>query len=1363
MATSGRDPQRPMPSSLQGGLGSSRAGAQSVLLRSERDRQSGPSFFPMGQRPKDNLLRASSYLLQHFGRRYQEWDADGDYEIEGEGETEAESEESSESEMPNLEEEIDGVLREDVVAGALHQLGRSGSGTEQVYLNLTLSGYDLIDVSILCGYVHLQKLDLSVNKIEDLSCVSCMPYLLELNASQNKLTTFFNFKPPKNLKKVDFSCNQISEMCDLSAYQALTKLILDSNEIEEISGLELCNNLTHLSLAQNKITTITGLGVLPIKILCLSNNQIKKITGLEELKALQIVDLSCNQISSLQGLENHDFLEVINLEDNKIAELGEIEYIENLPLLRVLSLLGNPIQEKSEYWYFVIFMLLRLTELDQKKIKVEEKVSAVNKYDPPPEVVAAQDHLTHVVNSVMQPQRIFDSTLPSLDAPYPMLILVGPQACGKRELAHRLCREFNTYFRYGACHTTRPPYFGEGDRVDYHFISQEVFDEMLNMGKFILTFNYGNHNYGLNRDTVEGIARDGLASCIHMEIEGVRSLKCSYFEPRYILVVPMDKKNYEGYLRRKGLFSRVEIEFAVSRVDLYVKINQKFPGYFDAVINADDLDVAYQKLSQLIREYLGLSEETAKALAPTAGAPSSKKTPSGVPAHLVPSPRRLAKLQADGQITEHLSGMQIHAKIPENQNLAPSQNQELTQEGATHQKELSPNSHVTAEPPPQPSSSALGIPQQAQDLSPNQKEGDVQQSDLPSKILATNLPENEARTSEVKAGEVGQPPTTPSQGPPQHPDAPPAHSPQPDQDEESGEAKVTPRDPPLSEPPQGPGPASLSPQRTQGEETEPANLPPYSSHHDPPRDPSQPDGAKALGPSLGESQQPLEEGTSKAEVVRVSTPYPELPQPQDSTNTKQTQDKEDAVALLPRSRLAPTRLPQPRVLAPLQSRRPTPKLLSPSREEALGTASGQIMTPSPRPPPAQDGDPSRLPPISPPQSQPPQNLSSRPDHSPRQGQEEKVREVKLPPISPPVQEQAPQPAAAPPQEEEAQVVRLPRIPTPFAKQQLPQNMAAHDDSRPAKERQAPEADLSSSEKIPDMQPSPQNQEPVQQVGAKKKKLPSQRETAKGPPHLKKAPPGSHQTAWRPEAQSKLTTPQVPDHPNPSPPQSPGGNQRRKVHTPEVREPPHTESLPEDPQVQEEKREKVHYSRKKAHTKLPSNDLAQKVAVSKKGPSVKRENSEGLSQENKTALSGDQPTQEGPPQHRRPLQRAKASAESGVDGPALGERPRRREQVPKRGRSQKRETALDPPERDGVAPTQQPVKEMQVHKGTSQIRESSVQRDNASRQQTEEKYTPKHGGVPQDKSPATPQNQVSAEEQDSRTGRLRARGSQSTKV
>ncbi|XP_057360762.1 leucine-rich repeat and guanylate kinase domain-containing protein isoform X3 [Manis pentadactyla] len=1228
MATSGKDPLRPTSSSLPGGLDTSLHAAQSIQSRSEKERQSCLSSFPVGQRPKGDFHEASSCLLQELIRRSLQADAGAQEESEGE----AGSEESSESEMPNLEEEFDGVLREEVVAEALHQLGRSGCGTEQVYLNLTLSGCDLIDISILCGYVHLQKLDLSVNKIEDLSCVSSMPYLLELNASRNKLTTFFNFKPPKNLKKVDFSYNQISEMCDLSAYQALTKLILDSNEITEISGLELCSNLTHLSLAKNKIATINGLSMLPIKVLCLSNNEIEKITGLEDLKALQIVDLSHNQISSLQGLENHDFLEVINVEDNKIAELGEVENLESLPLLRVLNLLRNPIQEKSEYWFFVIFMLLRLTELDQKKIKVEEKVAAVNKYDPPAEVVAAQDHLTHVVNSVMQPQRIFDSTLPSLDAPYPMLILAGPEACGKRELAHRLCRHFSTYFRYGACHTTRPPYFGEGDRVDYHFISQEVFDEMLNMGKFILTFHYSNHHYGLSRDTVEGIARDGLASCIHMEIEGVRSLKCSYFEPRYILVVPMNKKKYEKYLRRKGLFSRVEVEFAVSRVDLYIKVNQEFPGYFDAVINADDLDVAYQLLSQLIREYLGLSEETASSLAPTtAGAPPSKKTASGVPAHLVPSPRRLAKLQADGQITEHLPGMQIHTNVPENHSLAPSQTQELTREGAAQEKEHSPNSHVGAEPLPPPSNSGLGIPhipQQAHNSAPNQKEGDVQQSDLSSKIITTNLPENEAQTS-LKAGEGGHRPSTPSQGPSQHPDPPPIHGPQLDQDEESGEAKATSTGCPPSEPPRQSGPTSLSPQRAQDEQTEPASLPPGSSHHDPPRDPSHPDGDGVLGSSLGEAPQPLEEGPPKAEAARVSTPYPELPHPQDSTNSGQTQDREEPVALLPRSRLAPTRLPQPRVLAPLQSRRPTPAVLSPSREEAVGTASDHTATPAPRPPLAQEGDPSKLPLISPPHSKPPQNLSSHLDHSPQQAQEEKVREVKLPLISASVREPAPQaapaPPPAPPQEEEAQVVRLPRIPTPFSEPPLPQNTGAHHDSTPAKQRQTPKAGHSSSKKIPAMQASPQNQGPVRQAAARKKPLPIQREAAEGAAHLKRAAPGRHQAASQPESQTN-----APDHPDPRP-QSPQGNQRRKVRTPEIPEPPHAQPLPEDPQLQEKKRGKVHYSSKKGHASLPSNDLVQKVAVSEKGPSLKRENSGGSSQAN------DQPTEESQAPPRRPLE------------------------------------------------------------------------------------------------------------------------------
>ncbi|NXO86694.1 LRGUK protein, partial [Sitta europaea] len=388
-------------------------------------------------------------------------------------------EEGEEEEWERSEGQLKGVLDANTAAEGLHTLGYSAPGTEYVYLHLALPGRELSDISILSGYTHLQKMELSSNKINDLSCVSHMPYLTELNASNNELTTFFNFKAPKNLREVDFSHNQIPKMQDLSAYHSLTKLLLDFNEIEEIRGLEECPSLRQLGLSHNRLTAIQGLENSPLRILNLSFNQIEKVDGLKSVKTLQRVDLSHNKINSLQGLEEHDLLEVINLEDNQVAELSELEWIEDLPLLRVLNLLKNPIQEQEGYWLSAIFMLLQVTELDLKKVSVEEKVSAVNKEEPPPEVVGAEDHRAQVLYNLQQPQRLLDSTLPDAGEPYPMLVLLGPVAGGRRQLSLKICTKFKKFLRFGPCHTTRTAYFGEDSRFDYYFISPEEFDKMV--------------------------------------------------------------------------------------------------------------------------------------------------------------------------------------------------------------------------------------------------------------------------------------------------------------------------------------------------------------------------------------------------------------------------------------------------------------------------------------------------------------------------------------------------------------------------------------------------------------------------------------------------------------------------------------------------------------------------------------------------------------------------------------------------------------------------------------------------------------------------------------------------------------------
>ncbi|TRZ06508.1 hypothetical protein HGM15179_020599, partial [Zosterops borbonicus] len=259
----------------------------------------------------------------------------------------------------------------------------------------------------------------------------------------------------------------------------------------------------------------------------MSFNQIEKVNELKKVKSLRRLNLSHNKINNLQGLEGHELLELINLEENQVAELEEIKWMGDLPLLRVVNLLKNPVQEQDGYWLSAIFTLLQVTDLDLKKVSVKEKVDAVNRGDPPPEVVAAEDHRIQILYNM------------------PSLIMI---------------------------------YFG---------LSVPSFN-----GKFLATYKYSGHLYGLGRDTVEAI--------------GVYSLKNTHFRPRYVLVVPMDKGKYEERLRRSGLFSRAEMEEAVARVDKYLQKNQDFPGYFDAVINGDDLDEAFRELTQLVKVYLGL-------------------------------------------------------------------------------------------------------------------------------------------------------------------------------------------------------------------------------------------------------------------------------------------------------------------------------------------------------------------------------------------------------------------------------------------------------------------------------------------------------------------------------------------------------------------------------------------------------------------------------------------------------------------------------------------------------------------------------------------------------------------------------------
>lgn len=66
--------------------------------------------------------------------------------------------------------------------------------------------------------------------------------------------------------------------------------------------------------------------------------------------------------------------------------------------------------------------------------------------------------------------------------------------------------------------------------------------------------------------------------------QGVFSLKKSYFEPRYILLLPTQLEKYINRLKSLEVYTPAQIDVEVSRVELYANTNSQRPRFFDYVI-----------------------------------------------------------------------------------------------------------------------------------------------------------------------------------------------------------------------------------------------------------------------------------------------------------------------------------------------------------------------------------------------------------------------------------------------------------------------------------------------------------------------------------------------------------------------------------------------------------------------------------------------------------------------------------------------------------------------------------------------------------------------------------------------------------
>lgn len=179
-----------------------------------------------------------------------------------------------------------------------------------------------------------------------------------------------------------------------------------------------------------------------------------------------------------------------------------------------------------------------------------------------------------------------------------LFIVTAPSGAGKTSLVKALV-EHETQLRVSVSHTTRDKRPGEEDGVNYHFVDETVFMEMLRAGNFFESAQvYGNY-YGTSQLWVNQQLETGHDVILEIDWQGAVQVRNLDPNACAIFILPPSLETLKTRLLDRAQDDTETIEKRMS--EAVAEISHVAEADF-VVIN-DDFDTALEDLRAIIRSY----------------------------------------------------------------------------------------------------------------------------------------------------------------------------------------------------------------------------------------------------------------------------------------------------------------------------------------------------------------------------------------------------------------------------------------------------------------------------------------------------------------------------------------------------------------------------------------------------------------------------------------------------------------------------------------------------------------------------------------------------------------------------------------
>ena len=152
-----------------------------------------------------------------------------------------------------------------------------------------------------------------------------------------------------------------------------------------------------------------------------------------------------------------------------------------------------------------------------------------------------------------------------------LFIIAAPSGTGKTSLVRALVERIPDLY-VSISHTTRPSRPHEKHEVDYYFVSEDEFQDLVGQNRFLEHAVVFDHRYGTSRTWVEQQLNDGKDIILEIDWQGAQQVRARMKDAVNIFILPPSLASLEERLKGRGDDEgniRRRLRDAVSEIEHY--------------------------------------------------------------------------------------------------------------------------------------------------------------------------------------------------------------------------------------------------------------------------------------------------------------------------------------------------------------------------------------------------------------------------------------------------------------------------------------------------------------------------------------------------------------------------------------------------------------------------------------------------------------------------------------------------------------------------------------------------------------------------------------------------------------------------